>query len=109
MLSRTANNAVLLYVSRGFSILNVLNCDMRLRLDVKNEKDPISIETPYIVHLQCNFDKTQYERRESMLAELRTIALDVAARKGPLKLQEGDLERMYETVRIAFVALYPKR
>lgn len=44
-----------------------------------------------------------------MSSDLRAIALDVAAREGPLKLREEDLERMYEIVRIAFVQLYPQR
>ena len=64
--------------------------------------------TPYKVDLECNGDKDKHERRERMYSELRAIALDAAAREGPLKLREGDLERMYEIVRIAFVELYPK-
>ena len=89
--------------------LNVLGCEIHLKLDARDQKDPITIRTPYIVDLGSSSNSTQRERKEQMLSDLRTIALGVAAREGPLKLREGDLERLYETVRIAFVALYPDR
>lgn len=88
--------------------LNFLGCEMRLTLYAKDQKDPIHISTPYKVDLECNGDEAKHERRERMYSEVRAIALDAAAREGPLKLREGDLERMYEIVRIAFVELYPK-
>lgn len=89
--------------------LNILGCEPSLMLYSETKKDPIVIETPYRVDLECNRDQAQHERRERMVLEVRAIALDVAAREGPLKLREGDLERMYEIVRIAFVDLYPER
>ena len=87
----------------------LLGCEMQLMLYAKDQKDPIHISTPYKVDLKCSGDKAKHERRERMYSELRAIALDVAAREGPLKLRGGDLERMYETVRIAFEELYPER
>jgi len=89
--------------------LDFFGCDIRLKLDAHDQNDPVSIETPYVVHLECNSDQAQYARREQMLSDLRALALDVAAREGPLKLRKEDLERMYEIVRIAFVQLYPQR
>ena len=89
--------------------LNFCDCGIDLNLDARKQKDPISIETPYVVHLECNRDQAKHDRREKMSSDLRAIALDVAAREGPLKLREEDLERMYEIVRIAFVQLYPQR
>jgi hypothetical protein len=89
--------------------MNFLGCELQLILYAKDQKDPIRISTPYKVDLKCDGDPAKHERRELMYSELRAIALDVAAREGPLKLREGDLERMYEIVRIAFEELYPER
>jgi hypothetical protein len=89
--------------------MNFLGWELQLILYAKDQKDPIRISTPYKVDLKCSGDKAKHERRERMYSELRAIALDVAAREGPLKLRGGDLERMYETVRIAFEELYPER
>lgn len=88
--------------------LNFLCCEMQLMLYVKDQKDPIHISAPYKVDLECNGDKAKHERRERMFSEVRAIALEIAAREGPLKLREGDLEKMYEIVRIALVELYPE-
>jgi hypothetical protein len=77
-------------------------------LYAKDQKDPIHISTPYNVDLECDRDKAKHECRERVSSEVRAIALDVAAREGPLKLREGDLEKIYEIVRVAFVELYPQ-
>lgn len=89
--------------------LNFLGCELRLMLYAKDQRDPIRISTPYKIDLECNGDQAKHERRERTLSEVRAVALEVAAREGPLKLREGDLERMYEIVRIAFEELYPER
>lgn len=89
--------------------LKFLGCELRLMLYAKDLKDPISITTPYKVDLECDSDQAKHERRERMVSEVRAVASEVAAREGPLKLREGDLERMYEIVRIAFEDLCPER
>ena len=89
--------------------LNFLGCEVQLKLYAENQKDPVVITTPYRIDLECDRDQAQNERRERMMSEVRAIALEVAAREGPLELREGDLERMYEIVRIALVDLYPER
>jgi hypothetical protein len=89
--------------------LNSLDCQMQLTLVASSRDDPIDIDTPYIVELERNRNRAQTERKERMLLDLRVIALDVAARDGPLKLREKDIERMYEIVQTAFVELYPDR
>jgi hypothetical protein len=90
--------------------INFLDCEMHLKLDTCDQKDPITIGTPYRVNLKTDSrsDPALRERKECTLSDLRTIAKEIAAREGPLKLRESDLERLYETVRIAFVAFYPQ-
>jgi hypothetical protein len=89
--------------------LKFLDCEMRLRLDTNDQKDPIQITPPYIVDLATGNHSTPALRecKECMLSDLRSIAKEIAEREGPLKLRETDLARLYETVRIAFVAYYP--
>ena len=69
--------------------LNFLGCELRLMLYPDDHKDPVVIETPYRVDLECDRDQAKHERRERMVSEVRVIALDVAAREGPLKLRGG--------------------
>jgi hypothetical protein len=41
----------------------------------------------------------QRERQERLSAELRTIAMVIVTREGPLKLQRNDLKQLYDTAR----------
>ena len=68
------------------------------KLGLNNRENPISVAWGLLNHSQSP-DPTVQERKDRLLFELRTIAMGIAAREGPLKLRKGDLEEMYETIR----------
>jgi hypothetical protein len=78
--------------------LHLTHKSSSFKLSLKNREDPISVSWGVLLHNQ-HLDPTVQERKDRLLSELRTMAMGIAAREGPLKLRKSDLQEVYETIR----------
>lgn len=83
------------------------SCRVGLMLDFTNEKDPIQVTFQHYT-LKTRLDRILKNRKARMvlkLPRLRKIAIDIAARDGPLRLRKTDLKELYKSARGMIAAL----
>lgn len=86
----------------NFARIRVLHCAFRdfsmcFSLDLNNRMDPIRMAFPDNFHWPP--DLVVMQRQDHLSSKLREVAVGIAAREGPLKLQKSDLTQMYEIAR----------
>jgi hypothetical protein len=79
--------------------VDISEFDVVIALDLNNKKKPLQVEMCPGYSREEQLHQTLQHSKERMLSDLHTIAIDIAARDGPLKLREADLKRLYDTAR----------
>lgn len=74
--------------------------DTKIVLDLNNTNDPVSVEYGFGFYFSDDAGfEAHVEGGKRVLIELCTIAMSIATREGPHKLQQSDLIHLYNTVR----------
>lgn len=86
--------------TKNFARIRMMRIDFNdlsidLRVDLTNKATAIQIT--WYSRLRYLDDPVHQECRDRLLAELRKIGLRIAAREGPLRLRESDLELLHGT------------
>ncbi|KAM0703575.1 hypothetical protein Q7P35_009514 [Cladosporium inversicolor] len=89
----------------NFARIKLLDLDLRdlsinLALDSNNKRVPIRFECYlYPRPFQRGLVPAHDELHDLLLSALRTIAVGIATREGPLKLRQSDLKQLYDVAR----------
>jgi hypothetical protein len=67
-----------------------------IKLSLDNREDPVSVDGDIFLP---NRGHIGLAHRDRLLSELRTLAMGIVAREGPLKLRKNDIVELYRTLR----------